>query len=423
MNLIRILFLLLYLFSGYVYNTIVIDKISFQWLYLSILNSISLIYFNFYDNYKKDEYNSFFKNNITILFLSFILIGLLTFYTAINKNEVIINFFRWINILAAFFIYYIILIKTSNPRLTLVRIISFGLFIELVVTFLQIFSISYDNVIDFNISQNILGLASNKNINAASIVTKLPFVFYIFLISKKEIERFYCVLIIFTSSVALNFIGSRASFVSIIFIIFFFTFVLLLEGYRNKNLIKSLRHNIIPILSSIILAFISTSLFLGKDNSSSFLNRVQTINIENQSTSLRITYYKQAIDQFINNPIIGVGLGNWKVKSIDYDNLNMINYTVQYHTHNDILQFMAELGIFGAFTYLAIFISSFLYCKKNLLSKNNIDSKFSLILILSLGSYFIDSNLNFPHARVINLIVFISILAGSLLQHKYVNHE
>ena len=43
-------------------------------------------------------------------------------------------------------------------------------------------------------------------------------------------------------------------------------------------------------------------------------------------------------------------------------------------------------------------------------------------MILSLGAYFIDSNLNFPYARIINLIVFIFIISGSLIQ-KSLNYE
>ena len=84
---------------------------------------------------------------------------------------------------------------------------------------------------------------------------------------------------------------------------------------------------------------------LGTQNSANINNRISTISADDKSVSLRLGYYKQAFNHFIKNPFIGVGLGNWKLKSIDYDNKTMTGYIVQYHAHNDFLQFLAELGI------------------------------------------------------------------------------
>ena len=47
-----------------------------------------------------------------------------------------------------------------------------------------------------------------------------------------------------------------------------------------------------------------------------------------------------------SNPILGVGLGNWKIKSIDYDSKDIKGYVVPYHAHSDFIQLGAELGIF-----------------------------------------------------------------------------
>ena len=36
-----------------------------------------------------------------------------------------------------------------------------------------------------------------------------------------------------------------------------------------------------------------------------------------------------------SNPIFGAGLGNWKLKSIDYDAKDIVGYIVPYHAHSD----------------------------------------------------------------------------------------
>lgn len=416
MKYIQILFLVAYLFSGYVYSVNVIDKISFQWMYLCILNIIVLFFLKFVDRSNEVHKNNFYKSKLTITFLTFVLIGLSSYLYAINQNEVIINFLRWFNIFVAFGNIYFILIKLRDPRRILSLVLSFGFVIELVISLLQIYSLSEFKVLDFNISSQILGMASNKNINAASLVTKLPFILYLTYKTDKEVIKFSSLILIFLTAVVLNFIGSRASFVSLtllfVLILIFFTY----RGFKQKNLWHQLVKYSLPTLLTFGLGFLITSLYLGANNSSTVINRISTINLNDQSTSLRLSYYKQALNHFLENPIIGVGLGNWKVKSIDYDNINMISYTVQYHAHNDFLQFSAELGLFGLLTYLGIFLFCLIYNIKNIFSDNNENSFFSFIMILSLGAYFIDSNLNFPYARVINLIVFIFIISGSLIQ-------
>ena len=59
---------------------------------------------------------------------------------------------------------------------------------------------------------------------------------------------------------------------------------------------------------------------------------------------------------FKENPFFGNGIGNWKIISVKYDAPFMKDYIVQYHAHNDFLQFLAETGIFGFIFYLFFFI-------------------------------------------------------------------
>jgi len=423
MNVFRITFLILYVLSGYVFTLDVVDKISFQWLFLSILNFLALIHFSYNDKTEEQLVTEFFKTKISLVFSAFILFSLSTYFYAINQNEVLINFFRWLNVFVSFYIFYIILIKVNNARLVISNVIIFGLILELLANYSQIF-ILYDNVpYDFSLASKILGLAANKNINAASIITKLPFVFYLFLVTKREIIKFFSLLIIFFSIFILIYVGARASIISLIAVIFFLIVSTFYLGLKRNNLIKDLKRNLLPIIISISCALIISNLMLGTQNSANINNRISTISADDKSVSLRLGYYKQAFNHFIKNPFIGVGLGNWKLKSIDYDNKTMTGYIVQYHAHNDFLQFLAELGIIGTLLYLGLFILILVVNLKFLLSTRINDAYFSLVLILSLGAYFIDANLNFPYARVINQIVFISILSGTLIQSKIIANE
>ena len=152
------------------------------------------------------------------------------------------------------------------------------------------------------------------------------------------------------------------------------------------------------------------------NNSASIIKRASTINIEDGSTQQRLRFYQHSVDQLLNNPIIGVGLGNWKIKSIDYDKEDVVGYTIPYHTHNDFLEISTELGIIGLTLYLLIFIFPFLDLLKK---KGNGEIINVNIIILFAGIiYFVDANLNFPHARPVMQVPFILILVLSFIKNN-----
>ena len=133
------------------------------------------------------------------------------------------------------------------------------------------------------------------------------------------------------------------------------------------------------------------------------ISRAATISISQADGSVgkRIRYYQDVFNHFISNPIVGVGIGNWKISSIHYDRQDIDGYIVPYHAHSDFIQLGAELGIIGFILYLGIFVLAFYY-SLIILFKSSLDNDnkwFIFFLTSSLGVYFIDANLNFPIAR------------------------
>ena len=107
------------------------------------------------------------------------------------------------------------------------------------------------------------------------------------------------------------------------------------------------------------------------------------------------------MNHFKSNPVFGVGIGNWKLSSIFYDKEDINGYIVPYHAHSDFIQLGAELGIIGFILYFGIFLLAVFFVIV-ILFKSDLDSDkklFVFFLLMSLGVYFIDANLNFPIAR------------------------
>lgn len=410
-NLIPILFFSLYCLTTLISNHGAIDKIAPQWLYLSIINLGGLLYLaNNFENLKI-SISQVITNKSFILLSAFVLWGLLSYFYAINQVEVLVKFFRWINVVIALLVCSTLAFQLKNALLITSILFSIILTVELYFSYSPYFQIISLSEYNFTFANVLKGASANKNITAASILIKLPFVFYLLGKYKNTFVQFVGFIFIGSTTFMILLLSARASIISLIFIIAITILFKTIQFFKTKEkeIIKSTILLLIPIFLSICIFQVT----YGSQNSASILNRVSTINSDDTSTQQRLRYYFHSLDQIKNNPIIGVGMGNWKIKSVEYDKEKMDGYIVPYHTHNDFLEFGAELGIIGFLLYLGIF----LYIIKEVLIKLGEEThkiKFApeaLILLLGGVVYFIDANLNFPHARVGMQITFIFYIA------------
>ena len=194
-------------------------------------------------------------------------------------------------------------------------------------------------------------------------------------------------------------IQSRASFLASGFSIISFLFFIIYFFKSRKKIFQNIIFIIIPLLFSL---FVNQSFI--KNKGADAISRALTIGeiTTDESITARIRYYQDVVEHLTKHPIFGVGLGNWKLKSIEYDRLNMKGYIVPYHAHSDFIQLGAELGLIGAILYLSIFLICIWLGFKTIFNRKNESlekSIFIFTLLISLGVYSIDASLNFPIAR------------------------
>jgi len=393
--------------TGLVPNFEALDRIATQWLFLSLINTLGLLHFLFI-GYTQKTIKSFLNFKPFIFLLLFIFWGLLSFFYSTNSVEVLVKFVRWIQLPITLFIFSIIyfsfkdtnyFIKTISVLITLV------LLIELYFSFSPYFQIvDYTNY-NFSFANVLKGATANKNITAASILIKTPFVIYLILIFKNRAIQFFLSIISFSTFYLVFLLSARSAIIAFFSISIALLFTFIIRFIKDKSILKD--PAISMIMGSLLFSVIFFQLNFRNYNSASFIKRVSTINIEDESTNQRIRFYKHSINQILSHPIIGVGLGNWKIKSIDYDKEDVRGYTVPYHTHNDFLEMGAELGLVGLLLYFLIFY----YPLKGLLQNfNNKDININTLILCAGIVYFIDANLNFPHARPVMQIPFLLIL-------------
>ena len=386
------------------------DVVHPQWLYLGLFTIITIgITYSYVD---LDGIINPLKSKYVKLFGAFSLICLLSIIFSENKAESLLVFSRVLNIFFLLYISNVLLSKIEKPFTTVTYMVVSLLIYELYLIYDVFFEIQTYTKYDFSYASLLKGNTGNKNIASASIMCKIPFVIYLLHSIKNDLIKLLLYVLMIISVYAIIVIGSRATFLSgsaLIIILLIYYFI------EKKSVVNKIKKASL-LLSSLAFAIIISKFTIGE--SSSLENRVDTIAnySEDYSAQSRLRYYSHGLEHLINNPIIGCGIGNWKLKSIFYDKEGMSNYIVPYNLHNDFLEVGTETGLIGMLIYLSMFVLFFKQTLFEALIKRNLEYGFVLICLGgSMVIYFIDANLNFPMQRVIMTVHFVVLF--SLIEH------
>ena len=376
-----------------------VDKVSVQWLYLSLSLLIAFVFFTFK---KFNLFSSFLKINIAKFILAIIFLGAFSMLFANNHQESIIALTKWIIYFFLFYSIYLFLSKYPISFLEVSLLISLILFLEISYSLSTLFDILNITNFDNQYSMLLKGVTGNKNITSAVFVIKLPFVFYVLTHSSKIYFKIISFIIASLTLTLILFLNTRSVFLSLTLSLFTLLIITLISKFTSKSnfsLVKSFLITFPFILSVAFFNYTTTKTPLSISNYT-----------EASSSNARLRYYSQAIDQMLNKPFTGVGLGNWKIVSVTYDKENILGYTVPYNVHNDLLEMGAELGILGFVCYLMLFLFIFYLCIKTYFTNRKFSSQI-LVLLISFLLFFVDLNINFPTYRPSVMIMFILCLS------------
>jgi O-antigen ligase len=179
------------------------------------------------------------------------------------------------------------------------------------------------NMVEMNLDQNIISLTGkngNKNVMAASLLIKFPFLLFV-IVHNKLIGKIAGFIILFLGMMALFILNTRSTYVGlgVLFVLFSVAIILLNKKQGIKVIGTKLSYFILPL----IFAFFAANGMLTKavdiqgfqGGYGSITKRVGDINIASEQQS-RIKLWKAAIDYSTKHPFLGAGYGNWKLASI-----------------------------------------------------------------------------------------------------------
>ena len=411
LNPIPFVLIVAYLCIGFVPNWQAVDKIAPQWLTMGIINLASTLFVLWRTQAYEHKISKMAKSAITLSYLGFFIWAGLSYFYAINPTEVLVNMARHTNTLFMY-VYLALFIQNFKDKDKL-----FSWVLVLILT-IEVYAVLEQGLEMFEnagvINGGMLkGVTANRNITAFSIAIKIPFVLYLLQFKQKRIIQLALPLVIFASIFCLTMISSRASFIAVTFTALLYV-VMKLFLYKKSHDFREVKNTLNIILPLLAAVFLNQALF-SSSKTVSALDRASTISVSTNDSSInqRLRYYEDVLKHLSSNPIFGTGIGNWKIKSIDYDKIDIKGYVVPYHAHSDFIQIGAELGIIGFLLYLGVFLSAVYFCYQIIRGQRlpERDQVFVFICLIALGIYTIDANLNFPIARPQVLCTWALILA------------
>lgn len=397
----------------------VYDRVTIQSLFLSVLNLISFVLI-----IRKDSINNFIPklkpHYHYYAYLGFVLISAFSLLVSDNIVEGAITLTK---IFVFFISFTCILYLGKQSKINFIKILIWFTFISVFIESLYINYLNYDSVIIngqlLERGNDFKGFGANINISSFSIAIKIPVVLYVFFNNTSRVVKAISLILISSSVLTILLLQSRGAFLAICFI----TLSLFIISIIQKKWDYIKHFTLVALM--ILCSFGAYQQFNEKNTSDMIVERFSTIADPGSDASVkeRLNFYSTAVESITQNPFLGIGVGNWKVTSIKYSRDIISEYRVPYFVHNDFLQVTAEIGILGGLLYTFFILYPFIISLFHALKKKIFDHYFLIFLIMSI--YVIDSMLNFPMERPMNVIfLFFSVsLFYNLNDNKPISNE
>ncbi|MEZ0536159.1 O-antigen ligase family protein [Caldicellulosiruptoraceae bacterium PP1] len=313
-------------------------KISFLFMYRISLAFLLFIIFIFIYYFSIDYKN---LNNVTTYFaIIWISYSLLSFiWVADIKNALRDQVFLTINLIVILiFMYFAKLLKP----LIIYKIVAITYSISSFVGIIEIFTDKHlwiSKIPQYGLKHVPSAFFSNPNDFATYLVLFLPYIIYLFLLSKNNISKYFYVFIIFLSIINIIFTESRANYFAVVIIFLLLPFIV--NNNYKKETIRFYFYFIMFIF--LIVGFKLDAGLINKfiEMVTTQINSLFDFDVASMSSNVRrelLTKYGFSI--LIDYFLLGCGSGNSRVYMEKYKDI-----TINTDLHNWLLDILATYGI------------------------------------------------------------------------------
>lgn len=408
------------------------DAMGFQWFYLVLADLLVVILLLARANDYRAAGSAIFGNIFSKLYLVFFLLAGISILTAINPTEAWVNFSRLTATVVAFFNIAILLYGRTDLFRLLAQLLGLILLVESYQTITQFLNgLATTDLTELIMS--IKGTTGNKNIFAAGIVVKIPFVLYC--IHRGRLwSRILNIFILVTAALSIFILNARATYLSLLLILaayVLYTTLCYLKEKKAEQALYRIGYIFIPVIVAFFISQIEFSTVKQlqeektEQNFGSVTERLASVAQTNdESNQVRVRLWTHALDYTRHHPLMGCGIGNWKIASIPYQRTITNDLYVPIHAHNDYLEVFAELGIPGGLIYLSLFVCILVFTIKTYRSKVSEETQLiSVFSFLAFAGYSLDALFNFPMERPLSQVFFVFTAACNIIAYLKAREE
>ncbi len=410
--------LILYAIVGLVPKFEAVDPIGSQWFYFGVVSCLGYLFLlSSRDRYK----GVYLSKKIKLFFgayLLFILLATLSLTVAINISEGIKDLSRLLITAAAVIQLYVLFSQNAKAlfefMMKVIQVVVIVIGVQIVFYFIDNFQVIRSTTL-LKGTELFFG---NRNVTAAALAIQLPLVIYGIMRFERR-WKYVSFVAFFLGVTALFYIGARSALLSFSIIMLVLFIYLLYDGSVHKTLSRNLKQIILPLLGILcvggFLVLNTNRIVAGQMNSYTQILSTPSLDTTGKimmpdtkvakSSSIdngRLIYFEMAADDILANPLLGVGLGNWKLSNKDkfFAASRVDKFIYPLRVHSDLLQVFAETGILGGIAYLVL-LAVLAFGILALLFGNSAKTErwIYLSLTLALIAYGVDASLNFPLER------------------------
>ena len=261
----------------------------------------------------------------------------------------------------------------------------------------------------------IRGLHGHKNLVASYFVISIPYII-LYGLQRQKIVKLVSIIIGMICFILLVFIDSRAAIFSFVVMILFAVFIYRKTLFSSKTVL--MKFSLLMFLAIILSFALKLYIFCGvlypqhdtvvtKNITNYYYNQdSDKHSVITTSAFERMALWKKSFLIIKENPILGVGLENWKFEYPKYTLNGLIRCEIKnvnfLSPHNDYIWIASEAGILGFLLYFS-FIFLLIW---NAIKKSAQNSWFKNAALLSIIALIINMLFDFPHQTIAHMIVF-----------------
>jgi O-antigen ligase/Tfp pilus assembly protein PilF len=385
-------------------NMMAFDSNGPKFMTLALLN---LVVFGYLFTRKEVRQNSefslgFFKSWMGIFYTGLMIVSVLSFFKAINVLESILHFCKIFTVFSAAYLVSVIVRVDRRHLVNLAIAMTALLVFDAFSVFYNIHKYIKGELADIGLIKTVY---SNKNILAASIFVKLPYALWLLTFEKGWKRGFG----IFSGSVGLLatlFMSSRAFYIGLFVLTLAYIAYLLINYFREKQkgYVRDMAWYGSGLIAAVAIFGITQQVLYPKNRggiyNTGITQRLATITENDDSKNKRLSAWNRSLHVIEKEPLLGCGLGNWKVVTLKEENETNPNYIYQYKAHNDFIETTTETGIFGGIFFAGIFVVVLLRFFRSIKQQEDTEYlKYIFLPAFGLLAYFFDAFFNFPQDR------------------------